>query len=227
MIGGKLIGIRNNELGIRGCFSDRPDNNTQIHNSLFMLHDSRKSMGFTLVEMLLALAIFSVVVTVAADLFLAFQKTSRKTENLETVVANTRLVVERIASAVRSGSIDYATYTDLGGVDSEATNGQLYLLDSSDRKMSFTYTDDTIVLTLFNGNSEALTGDAIRVLDAQFFVLPIQDPFAFNTTTGHYLSDNQPRVKISLSLDNNLAENNPDYTRYDVQTTISSRVYKR
>ena len=184
----------------------------------------RAKRGFTLMEVLVALALFSVVVTVSTNLFLSFQRTSRKTESLEQLTASARFIMEKIAREVREGTVDYQAYVAplATPLNQNSTQDVLYLRNSADELISFVYAGNTITL-----NGEELTGASVRVRTAQFTVIPSDNPFQFNELSGTFAADAQPRVTIFISLDNNKPEDDRDYTKYDVQTTISSRVYRR
>lgn len=182
----------------------------------------REARGFTLMEVLVALALFSVIITVATNLFLSFQRTSRKTESLEQLTGSARFIVERIAREVREGTVDYEEYATRN-VDLQVSHPTtLFLRTSANQQRSFALDNGTITM-----NDEELTGSGVRVQDVQFTIVPAQDPFEFHETTGKFLANAQPRVTILLTLDNNKPESDRDYTKYDVQTTISSRVYRR
>lgn len=199
----------------------------------------RGARGFTLMEMLVSLGLFAIVITIATDLFLSFQRASRKTERLETMVANARLTLERIASGVKEGSIEYARYQE-EGIDLTVNSPQrrLYILNTNQESVRFTYADcsavveglDCIQLVGPTG-SESITSEQLRVRDVQFFIHPAGDPALFVTTEGaerqgQYAADAQTRVTVMLSFDAG-SPDDPQYVRYDVQTTISSRAYVR
>lgn len=175
--------------------------------------------GFTLMEMLVALGLFAVVVTIATDLFLTFQRLSRKTESLDQLVANARLITERIVREVKEGTIDYDQYAS---TSLALPQNRLDLRNTSNTEVDFVHRDEQL---FFNG--EPLTSAAVRVQVAQFTIVPAADPFSFNEESGIFASNTQPRVTILLTLNNGRDPGDRDYTRYDVQTTISSRVYAR
>lgn len=198
--------------------------------------------GFTLVEVLVALSLFAVVVTIATDLFLSFQRTSRKTQNLEMVVTNARLVTERIVRELREGSFAYATFmqnnpnADLAQAQTElyirsnaAVESHIYRADDSGGVENVCPdTQSKPCMTLAVGSAtESLTGAGVRVRDARFFIAPTKDPFEFVGATGTFLANAQPRVTMYLSFENTKDPADPNYARYDVQTTISSRIYRR
>lgn len=200
----------------------------------------RKLAGFTLMETLVALGVFTVVITIATDLFLTFQRVSRKTEGLELLTSGARFAIERIVREVREGVIDYERY-DSAGIALSASQSQnvLYMRDNLGNSLAFRFSDcsaqyegnDCITLSA-NGQEEAIVGAAIYVRDARFYIIPPENPFLFVTDpqderSGQYAGNVQPRVTIFLALDNGRALHAQDYVRYETQTTVSSRSYLR
>ena len=204
------------------------DKKCRIHNSSFIIHNSK---GFTLIEMLVSLALFSVTVTIATDLFFSFQRVSRKTEALDHLATSARTALELIGREVRDGTVAYARYA--GAIAEPQTD--LYLLNSAQSETHFSYSPcaseegavPCLTIARDGGNAEKLTGTDIAVRDAAFYIAPSLDPLRFNAGNGAYASNQHPRVTIFLSLDNGLSTNDSNYTRYDAQTTISSRIYRR
>lgn len=195
--------------------------------------------GFTLMEMLVALALFSVVVTIGSDLYLTFQRAARRTEALRAVLSDVRFVTERLTREAREGAIDYDAYA--GGLT--GPQSALHLRNAANQAVSFRLSDDCranaarecIALQVDGGGLESLLSRGVRVRDLRFFIRPADNPFEFvpqprspdDLRAGQYASDLQPRVTVSLEVDNNFPENHREYIRYGVQTTISSRVYRR
>lgn len=179
-------------------------------------------------EMLVALMLFSVVVTVSTDVFFTFQRASRKTENLETVVASARLIMERIAREAREGAIDYAWYSTQTGIDLSDPQDSLVIRNRQQEQIQFNFDGQRNALMLdVGGDIENLASSGVNMRNARFSISPHNDPFRFDINTGRYAEDAQPRVTVFLSLDNAYPPDHRDYVRYDVQTTISSRVYQR
>lgn len=61
--------------------------------------------GFTLIEMLVALAIFSIVVTVMLSVTISLVKAQRKTQNLQLVHDSARYAIEMMAKEIRMSKI--------------------------------------------------------------------------------------------------------------------------
>ena len=201
---------------------------SRIFNFKFLILNSKA--GFTLMEMLVALALFSVVVTIGSDLYLTFQKTTRRTEAIQEVLTDSRFIVERMVREIREGTIDYPAYEN--GIS--GTESALYLRNSAGERILFAHYDcdrdgarECIALRINGGQSEALTSRRVRVQNVAFLITPAEDPFEFEAGSGQYASDIQPRVTLVVSIDNNLPSDNREYVQYAIQTTASSRVYRR
>lgn len=185
-------------------------------------------------EMLVALTLFSVVVSISTDLFFTFQRTGRKTENLEMLVGNGRLMMEQVSREVRQGMIDYNWY-DQQSIDLSAqpTQNVLALLDREGNSIQFNFDADagTVSMRRF-GVEEALNSSGIVVRNAYFSITPTSDPFQFISDTGdsrlgQFGTNIQPRVTALFALRGSASAGQQNYVEYDLQTTISSRVYRR
>ncbi|MBI4135816.1 prepilin-type N-terminal cleavage/methylation domain-containing protein [Candidatus Uhrbacteria bacterium] len=187
----------------------------------------RKNLGgFTLMETLVALTLFSVVVTIGTDLFFTFQRVSQRTEALEAMVSTSRFIVERIAREVREGTINYESYT----VPITGPQSTLNLSNSAGEPITFAYNDDTANLVLIiptGSEGEELLPAGVRLRHAAFYVTPENDPFRFDRELRDFAGAQQPRVTLFISLDNGVEASDRNYIQYDVQTTISSRTYRR
>src|SRR3989339_895597 len=182
--------------------------------------------GFTLMEMLVALAIFSTVVTITTDIFFSYQRTQRKTEELQKVVSTARFVSEAIVREVKEGTIDYG-YTNYVRSGDALSNPQtvLALKDAEGRQVIFSQSgqngcpegsDPCIILTRDSG-SESITPRGVRVNSLQFYISPAQDPYSFDIGRGAFMSNAQPRVTVFMSL-----MDSERRTQYDLQTTVVS-----
>lgn len=67
--------------------------------------------GFTLVEMIVAFGIFSVIMTVAAGSFVSLMDANYKTQELKTVVNNLHFAFENISRNIRTGSLYHCDIT--------------------------------------------------------------------------------------------------------------------
>lgn len=196
------------------------------------------SKGFTLMELLVVLSIFSMVVVSASDIFLLANKSQRKVFGLERSQADARFTLEAITREVRNGTIDYAYYagraTPLATPDSE-----LALIDSTNTKIRFeTSTVATqsacadaasrpcLLVTVGTNPAVAITPKNVAVRNAKFYIGPTSDPLAYDTGTGTYPTNVQPHVTIVLVLETRGDRAGEQSVVY-LQTTATNRGYKR
>lgn len=174
--------------------------------------------GFTLVEMLVVLAIFGTAMVVASDLFLRVTDTGRRVELLNRMQGEVRFALEKISREVRTGRIDYPAY----GGPIGAPSAILRMRNAQGAAISFSFRDDTIRI-VSGGSDEPLLGAGIIIDQASFYIDPPRDPFSRNAQ-GAFDADTHPRVTIAFRVrGTGLLEN----TQLLVQTTVSSRYYAR
>ncbi len=191
----------------------------------------RKGAGFTLMEMLVALGLFSVVVVIATDLFFTFQKISRKTESLQHLTSDARFITETIARYIRENQIDYNAYVipirEIQSVLHLRTSAQDEIEIAASACTSRENLDFNCVTLKRDETTERLSGSEVWIRAMRFYIAPEKSPFIFNVETGEYFSNTQPNVTVFLSIANNADESSENYTKYDVQTTITGRIYAR
>jgi prepilin-type N-terminal cleavage/methylation domain-containing protein len=69
-----------------------------------MMKDKKKEAGFTLIELVVALSVFAVIMTVAVSILLHSLKTARFVANQAGAVDNIALAMEQMVREVRTGS---------------------------------------------------------------------------------------------------------------------------
>jgi len=144
---------------------------------------SRK--GFTLIEMLVALAIFSTALVVISNIFVLAGRAQNKAAEIEKVHSGARLAMETMVREIRAGKINYNKYLNninLAGED------ELALLDAEGRSIIF-YGGDCIndssrkcLKISINDGQEApkvadITSNDSKLIDLKFYIRPLSDPF--------------------------------------------------
>ncbi len=205
--------------------------------------------GFTLMEIVVATAIFAVVVTAMMSLFNYTLKINRRTEALRQATQGMRNFVEYIVKIVRNGQIDYGVNPDHASLassigscprptsvgnntyaqkentlglydDSSLERLCLYLGNSSGTYVGANVnTGQTLVLEKAGGFKQILNPPNFAVENLIFYIRPRKDPYV---TTGG-LARVQPFVSIVMKVVAKLptGEIQPIY----YQTTISSDKY--
>ncbi len=190
--------------------------------------------GFTLFEVVVALAIFSVSSIFISDAFVKSNQAQRKTAALQKVQSDARYAMEAIAREVRSGRIDYEYY----GNNVPAVSEELALIDRDEKKFIFKKETDPglcpsaesspcLNVSIDEGATwVSLTPNDIKIDSLKFFISPSADPFLLDAETGSYGPNEQPKVTIVLSTES--LETKPEERSFvPLQTTISTRQYYR
>jgi prepilin-type N-terminal cleavage/methylation domain-containing protein len=190
-------------------------------------HKGKEKTGFTLVEMVVAVGLFSIVTVVVAQLFITTNRAQQRGANSQKVQSDARIMMAQIADRLRSSAIDYAYY---GGPVSNPTD-QLAMIDENGESIVIQKSDSVFAntvcpsaqstpcleisedggITFFAMSSEHFTVDAVR-----FYLDPTTDPLLG--------PDVQPRVTFVLGITPSSGDINSRVTTY-LQTSVSSRVY--
>jgi prepilin-type N-terminal cleavage/methylation domain-containing protein len=175
--------------------------------------------GFTLIELIVSLGIFTFVIFISLNSFLGIIETQRKTISLRTAQDNLRLNLEVMAKEIRMGSSYYcsSSISDLGN----GTNVQDCLSGGS-------------VLTFMNNSGKTvvyltdINGGLRKSDDGGLTYLNISSPdIIFKNLTfyvvGSELGDfKQPRITITAEVE--IGKKEIVRTIFNLQTTISQRL---
>ena len=186
-------------------------------------HKKSNQQGFTLVEMIITMAIFTTALTTVANIFLYANRTQRKTQAGQQSQFDARFAMEVMAQQVRRGQIDYAYY---GGAIAGNPQTVLALTDSTGAKVQFRRQTvggvGKVQVSFDNGaNWTDLTPPGLSAAVLSFFLSPPSDPFAAVPA-----SHAQPLVTIALSTTSTSAEG-LTLPPVFLQTTVVSRQYLR
>lgn len=194
--------------------------------------------GFTLMELLVVLGLFSTVVVTASDIFLLANRSQRKLFGLERTQADARFTMEAITREVRTGLIDYGYYAGRGS-PLVVPDAELALIDGANTKVRFQLSDSgndaacadaaskpCLLVSVGGGAPSAVTPKGVMVRNVKFYVAPLADPNVLDPNTGAYASDIQPHVTIVLILQSTMERASEQSVVY-LQTTATNRRYKR
>jgi len=202
----------------------------------------QKNPGFTLVEIMVALTIFSTTFMISLAIFANSQKVQQRTLSVQQGQSDARYALELISRYIRLGEIDYEYYVQNGISLADPNNPPsiLALRDSAGLPARFQLANNLIQLcTIFSqtgilpNQSEScqasswvnLTPANIRVDNLDFYISPAADPYLFDSTGLEYEGgDYQEMVTIVLETTINPTKDN--YSTH-FQTTITPRVYRR
>lgn len=175
--------------------------------------------GFTLVEALVALAVFSVLSVVIGGVFINASDLQRRTATLQRLQNDGRYMIEKLAREIRARELDYP-------ISGDNPQSQLSFKPDELQQVLLVRFDATSNTLLYNiaGAEAALNSADVRVIDATFYVAPTTEDVWSQTPQ----SNIQPRVTIRLTLEaRQPASGNRRVEPLTIQTTISSKVYHR
>ena len=174
---------------------------------------NNKQFGFTLIEVLVSVAIFSIAISVIATVFFNTNNLQQRTKNLQQVQNEGRYILDKLAKEIRAREID----------ETLSNNQSLFFKeDEFGEVLGFFYDSEkqNLMISSQVGQQDALSAPlnskSIAISDVDFSILPL-DP-----ETDEF---RQPLVIVRLVL-----ENRSGFQRYyqelRLQTAISSKFYK-
>jgi len=160
---------------------------------------NKKTKGFTLIEMIVAVSIFIVVVVIAAGALLSVIQANRKAQSIKSVVNNINFAVEGMARSIRVGS-DYS-----GGGSS----------------ITFLASDSSVVTYRLHGTilqRDEDGGGFISITSPEVTI----NRMSFTISGEEDNDDLQPQVIIIVQ--GHSGENLTTRTDFNIQTTVSQRL---
>ncbi|OGY84441.1 MAG: hypothetical protein A3F54_00690 [Candidatus Kerfeldbacteria bacterium RIFCSPHIGHO2_12_FULL_48_17] len=202
----------------------------------------QRQQGFSLIEIIITLAIFSIVSLVAIDVFLLVSKNQDRFTSQQTVEDDSRFVITQLTRNIQAGEIDYDFYNAVAEIDiADATGrGVLALRDKAGQQIVYrrASVDPTkpwqgggqTLEVCFAGcelpgaDWENLTSIEVKVIDAQFWVHPVVSPWQAESD-GSYAVNTQPYVTVMYGVQGKNDSNQENTIQ--LQTTVVSRFYQR
>ncbi len=164
------------------------------------------SHGFTLLELIVAAAIFSIALLVATGLFVSITRGQKRVQSLSKVQDDARFVLEQMTQSVRLEGIDYSYYRDPNGDGDHSdrltlsTPAQELVTKNADGTRTFyrwiPSAAPTKLAVCTQAPSDAgtkcqpdsaftdVTPKTITITDFKAYIRPFSDPFALPPRTG-------------------------------------------
>lgn len=160
--------------------------------------------GFTLIETLVAIGLFSIVVSIAAGGFVRAFRTQSQILDLIAANGNASLAIEQIAREIRTG-VDFKCENDCTFLTFVNANGERVEYEKLDIEGR-----NAIAKRTENGDAKPVTADNVSVEYLLFYL------------QGELVGDEAaPRITISIGIAPAAEESNIVVTR--IQTTVSAR----
>jgi len=183
--------------------------------------EAERSGGFTLVEMLVAVALFVVIATFALGAVLTIFDSNRKAQSSKTVVDNLNLSIENMARTVRFGTNYYCGVS----YDMNSQNGDC---PSGDNALSVTFNDpathsDSRIIYRLNGSTIEKSedgGSSYTTITSSDTNIDYMKFYVFNTTA----TDKQPYVVVVIK--GHVGSKPSVQTDFSIETMMSQRTVK-
>jgi prepilin-type N-terminal cleavage/methylation domain-containing protein len=187
----------------------------------------QKNKGFTLIEMLVALSLFTIVVTIAVGAFLSLIGASKGVQSEQSVMTTLTFVLDSMTREIRTGS-NYNCNTGTFGsqeslvVGRDCASGSTgisfeeagsSITGSTANRIAYFYVggaNNTIMRRVGNGTAQSIVSDGIQITNAQFFVTG-------TARLGTGTDINQPTVTIVLEATDDTGATTT------LQTTVTQR----
>jgi prepilin-type N-terminal cleavage/methylation domain-containing protein len=194
-----------------------------IKDLKFKIKNSDK--GFTLIEILVSVAIFSTVMVMALGALLAMSESDRKAQTLKSVINNLNFSLDAMSRTMRTG-IDYHCDVSVGTVtdprDCTQANGaasSVAFLSAENQTVRYCRgngsacsSSGTAILVSKNGGTYApLTATEVTITNLQFYVTGAED------------TQLQPHVVILLS--GKVPVSATQTSSFDLETSVTQRLY--
>lgn len=169
-----------------------------------------KAAGFTLVELLIAIAIFTIIMTLSMGSIVGIFDSNRKVRTLKTVMNNLNLAVESMSKEMRFGKRYHCGAGDVTQVANCGTGGNLMSFLATDgTQITYRLSGSSIEKQVGNGGYAAVTAPEVVIDDLAFYTL--------GAGTGDSL---QPKVIIKIKSHAGSGKERTDFT---LETMVSQR----
>lgn len=173
---------------------------------------TKKQKGFTLIELMVAVSIFIVVMTISMGSIISVFDANRKSRSLKTVLNNLNLAVESMSKEMRFGkNYHCGSVNDTGtsALDCSGGNVRVNFLSSGGVQISYRFIGATIEKQVGSGDYIAVTAPEIVIDDLVFY--------ARGAGNSDFL---QPKVLVKIKSHTGTGTGQSDFT---LQTLVSQR----
>lgn len=203
----------------------------------FKLKIKNNTKGFTLIELMVVVALFTTILVVAVGALFSAQAINTKLQQTQMILDGVNLSIEEMVRDIRYGSVFYCTNNDTGVLDQIHQrlsciypNGGNILFFKPANALTSTYSEnDRIAYYISNGSlfkkefpEGITTEEPVQITASDIIVenLNFYIKGAEANSTGDYI---QPVVTLSISGVTNPSQPNVTPVRFSVQTTSSTR----
>lgn len=190
--------------------------------STFSLQQKDNTRGFSLIEVLVSLSIFTIVITISVGSLMVLIDANERAQNTQSVMTNISYALDSMTREIRTGSDYYCGALDSLPSGSETTTrncsgarnfsfnegGQSLTENTANdsRRIAYRLDGTTLVRRLGNGAWSAITSPDIEVTELKFY------------TTGTTRGDAESPI-VTLYLKGRAVDDG-DQSEFNIQTTV-------
>lgn len=197
-----------------------------MKHGMTQTHTQTQQRGFSLIEVLVSLSVFTVVVTICVSTLYTLIEANSRARNSQSIATNLSFTLDNITREIRTGS-DYYCANDSGAlpVDGENTNdcdggGSVFAFNEGGQSLTGAESSRRIALRLSEGALQRRLGDgAWHDLTSEDVTIETLRFYAEGTTRG---DGESPVVTILLS--GVVGDEAVTETDFRIQTTIAQRL---
>lgn len=165
--------------------------------------------GFTLIELIVSITIFSIIMTVSIGSILGIFDSNRKSRSLKTVMTNLNLAVESMSREMRFGKNYHCGAGTLTIPQNCASGGTLVSFLSTDGvQVTYRFVGTALEREVAGGGFQAVTAPEVVIDDLDFYTL------------GAGTDGLQPKVIIKIKSHAGSGKSRSDFT---LQTLVTQR----
>lgn len=166
--------------------------------------------GFTLIELMVAISIFIIIMTISMGSILGVFDANRRSRSLKTVLSNLNLAVESMSKEIRFGQ-NYHCGSGTMTVPQNCPGGDTLMSFLSSDNVQITYRLNNQAIEKLSG-----TGSYIRITAPEIAV----DSLTFYTFGAETSDTLQPKVLMKIKSHSGTGKGRSDFT---IQTLVSQR----
>lgn len=178
----------------------------------------KNSKGFTLIEMIVSLGLFTIVLFVATSAFLSIVNVDRKSRATRIVADNLNLSIEDMTRNIKTGLTYYCGTPDTGSVGDCALGANSMFFTNQEGVRIGYYLDNVTTHAIFRTTgtgpgavTQRVTSPEIVIENLKFFV----------SGSTSYLSGDRKQPMVVIMISGSLGANMP----IKIQTTVTQRAY--
>lgn len=177
------------------------------------------SLGFTLIEAIVSVAVFAMTLTAVVGSFLAVLRIDQKGRAARTVEQNARFISEYLTREIRNGYINYGTspLNYSGSSVPQSVASDLRLINNAGEHTRVYLSNGVLYLEKNGIGTTNLSGQDVTISNLGFYIYPAQDPYNGGGTAVH------PRVTFVFTITSNTTTRTIDQSRITIESSVSSR----